>query len=282
VTRGAALLLLVAACGDNVDTPPLDAAVDPEAQFDDTDAWVEVSLRSGSISVTGNTITDPALWPYGEPSREGACRMWTRAIEICDPFCDFTQTCVAGQCLSSPAARSAGTLTVSGGGESRTVPYRNNAYLLFEQTEPFQPGDEITVSAPGDVVGAFSASAVAPRPLDLTSPDPNVRNGVVVGEPFAITWTPADPGSRVRLTLGADFGHGQHRPVVIECDAPDEAGRIDVPQGMVDELADPSHWACGICIGQEAKRYARSRTTAGALPLTLWVIQRTGFDLRPG
>ena len=70
---------------------------------------------------------------------------------------------------------------------------------------------------------------------------------------------PIDPGAQfddtdawvepVRFTLGADRGHAQHRP--------------------------------GRDLGQEAKHYRRARTSAGALPLTLWVIQRTWFDMRP-
>lgn len=283
--RALVAALVLAACGDNLADAP-DAAVDPTANLDDTDAWVEVSLRfasdgfDDSTYIRASTITDPPLWPYAEPSREGACRMWTREVEICEEFCEIlSESCIGGECRSPVPSRSAGALTIDGGGETRTVSFADGAYQHFERALPFAPGTELTASAPGDVVGAFQASAVVPRRLELLDIEPRVV--VTPGQPLVLRWRPDDPGSRVRFTLGADLGHALHRPVVIECDAPDELGSIAVPQGMVDELADWDNWGCGFCIGQEAKRYRRARTMAGALPITFWVSHHLSFDLRP-
>jgi hypothetical protein len=291
VTRAAAVLLVVAACGDNLAAPP-DVDVDPSADLNDTDAWIELALTDypegqHNTFIRGNTITDPRVWPYAEPLLEGACRMWERDIDhSCEPWCGLDTSCIGGVCVAPPPPRSAGTISVEGRGETRDVPFENGAYQLFVRDQPFPPGTAITVSAPGDIIGPFEMTATAPQPLelvDLADCFGMIDNCVIAkrGETFAIHWIPADPGSRVRVTLGTDLGHAMHRPVVVECDAPDELGYVVVPPRMVEALADGANWGCGICYGQEAKRYRRARVDAGDVPLSFWVVHRVAFDMRP-
>ena len=196
------------------------------------------------------------------------------------PFCEWNQACVGGACVSPPLVRDAGTLSIDGGGSggSIAVPFEDGFYQRFDQTLRFPPGATLTVSAPGADFAAFSFAAVAPAPLTLVGID-ELR--LRTGTPMTIRWQPADPGSRVRVTMGADLGHAFFRSVVVECDAPDEHGAITVPQHMVDRLADPQHWGCGDCFSQEVRRYRRARTTAGSVPLDLWLNQIASFYLYP-
>ena len=101
------------------------------------------------------------------------------------------------------------------------------------------------------------------------------------GRPLTVRWRPVGDGERVRLVMGADYGHGQWRPVVVECDLADDAGAVTIPQAMVDQLADPANWSCGDCFGHEVRRYRRASTTLDGAALTLWSFQSAGLYLRP-
>lgn len=273
---------VLVACGGDDDDGFMPS--DPAPDLDDSAAFVRVSTATlgdgsgGSTYISGKLIVDPPLWPYDVEPTEGACRFATRQIGECVPFCEWNQACVGGTCVSPPIVQAAGTLTFDGDGKSRTLPFDDGFYQLFEQAIVWSPGTSLSVSASGDVIAAFGATATAPTPLTLVGiEDLHLR----AGTPLVIRWQPSDPGSRVRVTLGADQGHAFFRSVVIECDAPDEHGGITVPQGMTDRLADRSNWACGDCYSQEARRYRRARTAAGAVPIDLWVQQIVSFYLVP-
>jgi hypothetical protein len=277
------VLAATAACGES-GVGDIDAAVNPAPDLDDSAAFVRVSLATasdgsgGSTYVTGNLITDPPLWPYDVEPIDNGCRFSTRQTGECTPFCEWNEACVNGVCVAPPLVRSAGTMTLAGGSTTLTVPFDDGFYQLFDQNLSFAPGTSVTVSAPGDELGAFTATAVAPRPLTLVGAD---NLPLRIGTPMVIRWQPSDPGSRVRVTLGADLGHAFFRSVVVECDAPDEHGGITIPQHMVDRLADPQNWSCGDCFSQEVRRYRRARTMAGTVPVDLWLNQIVSIYLFP-
>lgn len=275
-------LAAFAACGGGDDEPS--GPPDPSPDLDDSAAWIRVSLATasdgsgGSTYITGNLIVDPPLWPYEVEPTDGACRFSTRQTGACVPFCQWNQACVGGVCISPPIVHSAGPLTFEGGSASLTVPFEDGAYQVFDQALTFAPGTSVAVSAPGDEIAAFSLTAAAPRPLTLVGVEDLVLSA---GTPITIRWQPSDPGSRVRVTMGADEGHAFFRSVVIECDAPDEHGAIVIPQAMVDRLADRSNWSCGDCYSHEVRRYRRARTSAGSLAIDLWMNQIVSFYLVP-
>jgi hypothetical protein len=232
----------------------------------------------GDLRVDGRLVTETPPWPYDvEPVVDG-CRYSTRQ-QACAGVCDVDQVCVDTACVDVPAARSAGTITIAGIGGDRTIPFDADlGYQTYEAGVVFAPGVELTVSAPGAEVGAFSLAGTTPQPIELLDRE---ELSLQVGEPLVIRWTPDDPGARVRLTLGADLGHAQHRAALIECDAPDEHGEIAVPQEMVDRFADGANWSCGDCFPHELRRYRRDRADVDGLPLTLWVTEVTSLYLRP-
>ena len=156
----------------------------------------------------------------------------------------------------------------------------DQGYQFYDTRPRFTPGTTITVRAPGDELPGFTVSARLPSPLVLQDAD---QLELAIGTPLTVRWTPADADARVRVTLGADLGHAQHRSVVVECDVADVDGGVAIPQAMVDELADPANWSCGDCFGHEVRRYRRGDITIASTgqPLTLWAVQLEGIYLRP-
>ena len=125
----------------------------------------------------------------------------------------------------------------------------------------------------------FSLSARLPAPLQLLGTD---QLELEQGRPLTLRWTPAGDGSRIRVNLGADLGHAQWRSVVVQCDLPEAAGAVTVPQAMVDVLADPQNWSCGDCFSHDVRRYHRADTTLAGTSLTFWAFQSQSLYLRPG
>ncbi len=284
-TLALALLLATPACGNDGSTSPgPDAATaTPDPDFADSAARIDIGLRDfgpgagGDLTITARLLDTAPPWPYDVEPPDGPCRYSTRLPMTCAP-CDYDQACIDGLCVDAPIARSAGPLTVTDGTVTRTVPFADATYQHYEATQPFAVGAALTASAPGDDLGAFTLAATVPPPLVLIDRD---QLHLQIGQPLVLRWTPADPGARVRLTMGADLGHAQHRAALIECDVPDDAGAITVPQAMIDRLADAANWSCGDCFPHELRRYHRARTTIDAVPLDLWVSQTDSLYLVP-
>ena len=142
----------------------------------------------------------------------------------------------------------------------------------------FAPGTDVTVTATGADVAAFTGTATMPTALELIGKaDLRLRSG----EELTVRWQPADPGSRIRLVLGADRGHALHRAALIECDLPDEAGSVTIPAATITRFTDPANWSCGDCFSQEIKRYRRARATAGPTAVDIWMSQSESIYLVP-
>lgn len=289
----AVLALAMAACSNATppggpDAPPSgpDAPPgDPAPHFDDGALRIDVQSQpfagGPSTLVWGMLSATPPPWPYDPPVVSGNCRMALRhAIDGCEPACDPTSLCDAGTCRPLPAPQSAGPLAIAGGGASRTIPF-DIGYRFFVGEALFAPGDDITVRAPGDELPGFDLTARLPAPIEVLDVDAlQLRAGV----PLTIRWRPAGDGDRVRVILGADFGHAQWRTVLVECDLPDDAGAVTIPQPMIDELAHRSHWQCGACLAQEVRRYQRASVAypgADGATLDLWTFHAVYLALTP-
>lgn len=265
------LALLMASCGGGSSSDGPDASVgDPDPDFEDTAATIEVQRRTyeggGDTSIVANLVVEDPIWPYTVEDPVGPCRFSLRTPQDCGFDCEGV--CVGSVCEPLPVPQEAGDLTVTTGSVTRTVPFGAAGYQHYEQSLVFAPGATITVTAPGGAVAAFELAAQVPEPFALANQD-ELR--LEVGTPLVLRWEPGDPASRVRLVLGADLGHARYRSALIECDVPDEDGQIAIPQELVDRFADPALWSCGDCFSQSMRRYHRARGSAGDLDLTLWV-----------
>lgn len=280
--RCAIAIVALVACGDDGDGPVDAPPPDPMPNFDDGVMRIEVRSQvfdgGGATTISAPLAPTPAPWPYDAPTADGACRMHRRHdIFNCSPACDASSMCDDGTCRPNPVPLSAGTLTVASESAQARIPF-DGTYELFLSTALFAPGEALTARAPGDALPAFEVSARLPRPLALVGVS-DLR--LAPGTPLTLRWTPSGEDARIRVTLGADLGHAQWRTVVVECDLPDAAGAVTVPQAMVDVLADRANWSCGDCFGHEVRRYGRGDVSVGGTSLTLWAIQSASLYLVP-
>jgi len=277
-----AVVATLVGCGDDGGVPPAADAAAPTPRFDDGAMRIDVrqamTAAGASTAIVGALAPEPGPWPYDPPTVDGWCRLMVRhPIDGCAPACPPTATCDRGACVAPATPRSAGVLTVGGGGARARIPF-DGTYELYLATALFPPGADVTASAPGDALPAFTLTARMPPPLARVDPG---GLALAPGRPLTVRWTPAGDASRVRIRLGADRGDGPWPSIVVECDRPDDAGEVAVPQAMVDALADPEAWGCDVCLDHEAVRYQRADTTLAGTTLTLWTSQAAPFALRP-
>jgi hypothetical protein len=256
-----------AACGSGAAGSP-DAGADASGpDFPSGEPDITISQRTFDDS-TATTAID-AFWtdgslpdPYHVVDQSGPCVLREREPYGCGFDCD-DGICIGDGCYPYPVGLSAGRLTVSGGDRTVEIDPVEGRYGYFEQAALFARGDRIQVSAAGADVPAFAVETRAIADLEAPGID-DLR--LAAGEDFHVSWTPADPDSRVRLLLESDQ-HGQFSPTVIECDAVDGAGSITVPGDLVERFwATPGQ--CGECPSQTLTRYSRGQTT-GEQPVTL-------------
>ncbi|HSA24110.1 MAG TPA: hypothetical protein P5076_21800, partial [Myxococcota bacterium] len=67
---------------------------------------------------------------------------------------------------------------------------------------------------------------------------------LVRGQPAQVTWTPADPDSRVQVLLEAGPHHPAPPVAAILCDAPDEDGQVELPAALVSTFLDRAYCVC--------------------------------------
>ena len=95
-------------------------------------------------------------------------------------------------------------------------------------------GETLSVSAPGDTVGAFSGLVIAPGDFAGLNPpldSPTVSQvPVPSGEAFTLNWL---PGSGTNVTLVFSDSSG----AALTCSAPDSAGTLTVPAAQLALLA---------------------------------------------
>jgi hypothetical protein len=271
---GLVVAATLAACGEEGGIASPDAAPRPDAgagpDFSAAPAVVRVGLESdgagGALStrVAADLRDQPAPSLYVVDPAVGACRAMHAETPFCEALCEPPSLCTAPDvCTPFPLGRSAGTIRIAAGDVAHELVYEADVgYPLGLGLDlAFPAGATLVARAPGADRPGFELSAPVPAPLLVTDlPSLQLR----AGEPFVIRWTPADdPGARVRLTLLSDTAaHGQFKPSVIECDAPDGAGVITVPADLVTAHLDPANWGCGRCSGSSLARYQRSGDAA--------------------
>jgi len=138
---------------------------------------------------------------------------------------------------------SAGTITVTDG--NATV-----ASLVAEVQSPteyratpsnalhWSPGDQLTFSAPGDVVDAFTGSVTVVDDLVGVTPSLMGTGGLSVSTSadFTITWTPGTTsGAVVQLFIAGD-----DVDQAISCYVPDSVGTVTAPKSLLANFASGS------------------------------------------
>lgn len=234
------------------------------------------------------TIIGGAIWDGPEPESyaldadTGVCRFSLGENYFCDPPCD-AGLCTAPApnqvCTPYPTMLSAGALTVSGGGEMVSIRPTIDGYAVESDGRLWEAGEEVTFSAAGGDVPAFSAALRMIEPIvgkDLALLD--------LKQPLVIEWAPpttsGDP-TRVTIKLQSDRGqHGRAYASVLECDVPD-TGRFEIPAALQAKFAGDDVWGCGKCPQSTLTRYVRTRVESGGHPIDVIVSTQESFLLTP-
>ena len=286
-------LTLVAACDGATATRPdggadadtdADAGLTPDADATDSDTPFTVGgLRIMEASgatwlqswIRGAFLEDGAEpwhleWPANYPQlhwhrevlAEGDCRLLAYVPAFCT---NCAGVCVDTEvCQPYPTFGSVGTLTVTGLSVPVTLEPDYWLRYLHHEALPvdlFTPGDVITATAAGAGIPAFELTATGVWAID-SSDIVDDQITLTDGADAELTWTPEDPGSRVRLSLNANnAGHGQPFEAILRCDVPDEAGRITVPAALIQAFPATQRWeACegADCPASSLLRYRRA------------------------
>jgi hypothetical protein len=215
----------------------------------------------------------------------GSCLCLDKGVECWDTqgierWCDEEHVCVAddpdaglsnsmGQCVPLPPHFDVGDITITGLKASVTMtPDSLDRYIFSSPPEDlFDMGDTITASTSGGERPPMTFHAHGVAPLEV--PDNVVRYRT--GQPATVSWTPADPDSRVQIYLAA----GSHDPNplggAILCDVPDSDGEVEMAADLLDQL-----WYLG-CNGSwmikcsRITRYSRDLQTGPGKEVELFV-----------
>jgi hypothetical protein len=275
-----ALLAILAACGGGGGTASPDAAPWPDAGPTPTIVGeVRVTTRT---SLYLEPYTAPHVWagfylperPVYQTlrEREGDCELARFQPTQCAGPCDGV--CVPGGTCVSFIWASAGALTVTGQG-SVTLPYVGGWYQGAGLPTALLDSDQLTIDVEGADVPAFSTTVDRPGPLLVSAIEHPVI--LVPDQPLVVTWTPADPASRVRLTLNSfDVSHGSLRSMVVTCDVADAAGQIIVPARFFPEYPAYLEGAHpGNCPGTECPPSILARYRQAFVPLAGGAVEIT-------
>jgi len=220
----------------------------------------------------GNVVV--AHWQQ-ETMRAGDCRL----LELVPAYCtDCAGLCVAEEvCEPMPEMVSAGDLVFSGLEVPLTL--TPDTYTNWYVSQSSVPADAfaddaiINVTASGDSVPGFSLSAAGVPPLVAAIDNDQIE--LLDDSDFTLSWTPAAPGARVRLTLNANnFGHGLPYEAILECDADDSQGAITVPRELIAAFPATDRWE--VCVGSDCPmsrltRYRQGRDVVADGDVVLWV-----------
>jgi hypothetical protein len=248
-------LVAVAACGPSgpSNTPQRAGGVNIVAL-----SGMIAGMTLASTSVSAGFVEAPA----------GAAAPCTTRTE---GACTITQCMAASADAGAPdpdagmvnSARSAGVITVSGGGQMvQLTPMANGTYPTDTQRmSVFAPGTELTVSAAGDAMGvaAFTGTVTMPGPIMVTAPTISLTAPTTIAraQPLMVTWTGGTTG-KVSVVMASNASGGAS--VSCTYDATAGSGTVPATALMALPMGDGT-----IAIGGSSTR----EQTAGGFNVTL-------------
>lgn len=224
----------------------VDEVVDPPPEYHplfDFASFIEVTefvLPGGQlekVSASVRLMDGPPKVNQGLLKAIGSCEYFSVfAVPQCKPACDDEEEfCgVDLECHPFHQRVSAGEVEFKGLSlELTAVPDDTAAYSIpggFPTQDLFGPDSEIKVSAKGDEAPGFDVELggvgdmVAGFGGTYTLED---------GHDNEITWVPQDDGATVEVAIRTGW-HGKPAISIIWCTAPDAAGKITIPQELVE------------------------------------------------
>jgi hypothetical protein len=171
---------------------------------------------------------------------EGDCYFMAELMEgNCPGGCNTDQWCnTQDVCEDLPPTAHAGTLTVTGlgVGTKTIVPDANGLYSMTYQEACFDPDNSytaassITLTASGGLTPAFSMTVQG-----VDYPDPPLQCTQQLppqDQNYILTWTPANDGSWIRVSLPTWHHAGMGSAII--CEVPDYRGSLTIPAAMIN------------------------------------------------
>jgi hypothetical protein len=240
---GLSALLLTAGCGDA--SLVADAAVPDLATTGDLGVTAPDAAGDAGVSYVGRVLAVSTLTPASSggqatlaeyrgvvfPTKAtlatiGACR-----VESTDRPVPITFS----------TSHSAGVITITGGAQTVTfTPDASGAYPVYSNQSAglWSGGETITVTATGAEVPAFSASATAPAPVQITQPA-KVPAGTVVmfdrTQDFPVSWVPGSGGELHAMVVVNSQTAGEYQRQ-IDCAFQATAGSGVIPVAALTML----------------------------------------------
>lgn len=180
-----------------------------------TGGGTSVGGGSGTGGTTGTSDGGPSQfgWVYVSSSPGGptnATAFFSKVSPVPDGGSNCTLTtdgrCIIQACKpdgggSTHRFQSAGTIAITGGSVPATLSWSVDAgyYQGFFNGGYFFTGSQLTITAAGDSVSAFSASVMPPSPMVVALPpvSSGAKRQVNRTQPLSVTWTGASAGSVV-------------------------------------------------------------------------------------
>lgn len=201
-----------------------------------------VNIVSLSGMVAGMTIASTSVSAgFVEAPANAAPPCTTRT----EGACTITQCNTASADAGAPdpdagmvnPARSAGVITVSGGGQMvQLTPGADGTYPTDTQRmSVFAPGTELTVSAAGSATGvaAFTGTVTMPGPITVTAPMISLTAPTAISraQPLMVTWTGGTTG-KVSVVMASNASGGAS----VSCTYDATAGSASVPATVLGAL----------------------------------------------
>jgi hypothetical protein len=175
----------------------------------------------------------------------GECRVLTRRENPagdCGPeciACGRTDDCDGWRCVQDDASllMEAGEVSITGGAQPCTCALQPGTLIYFccgEHLSPtsFEPGDVLTISAPGGSYPGFSVTTeVLPRPRITSEWTIESFDGT---RDLRVSWEPSGHACRMDVVVT----RATHSPDYIRCETDDD-GELVIPASTIAEISGP-------------------------------------------
>jgi hypothetical protein len=235
-------LALLIGCGETTDNTANESAeLGPYAACaaEEHVGSFEITLKDTFTAVQG-TVTN-AVRPSDVSdvtSTDGSCKLLQPKTLFCDPMCGSGETCGDnGTCVALPTNQSVGVVSVTGLTAPVSMEARSPVFYYSHVGDlphpAFQTGDELVLSAAGDVIAPFSISTTGIEALTVITTSMALERDL----PGSLDWTAGTAQESTKIEIELNIANHGGTPARVQC-LSDDSGHFEIPTSMVNALLD--------------------------------------------
>jgi hypothetical protein len=209
-----------------------------------TEASGSTAATPGYVTVAGKVYSDlvPPDLLWADAMTSGDCKLLKPSAPFCEGGCASGSKCVADDlCQAYPDARDVGAITLTGvkTTDSKTSVSLTSvlgSYGAAGTTFAYPgvtEGEDVSLSAAGGSVAAFSVKAKGVTPLVLTTTSFKLDST----KPFALSWEKPGAKSDAKIRVHLDISHHGGIRGLLTCDTADD-GALEIDASLVKGLID--------------------------------------------